>query len=568
MGVLQKFITLLQFKPDETSVKGAEQVIEGLKGKLTAFAAVAAPAALGAAIWSRINEVSQLADAQIKAARAAGVASEAYQELTHAAGMSGVSQGALDTTLRSLNRQVHAAARGNKGLAESYRRVGLSAREMAKLSPEDQLDRVADVLAGVSDEGERARIAQELLGKQGPQLVSMLAGGSQGLREMRQEAQDLGIVMSKEAGESAEAFNDSLARLGKAARAAKDQFLIGLLPAITPIIQELTDWRKGESKRQISSYQAIGKSIAAFLKRVLEALKELRAFIDTLGGTSQALKILGVIIASFLAARWLLNLSKGVSMLTVANLRWAASTAAAVAPYLILAAVIAGIILLVQDFYGFLTGEESLLEEFVGPATPELIADIQRGLLVVLGILGVIAVVIGSIPIAILAVIGLVALLILYWDEVKQTMSEFFTTLYELADDARRAIYKSLVQAFESAIARVREMWSSLIDGLVERLQPLINAVGRVAGIAGSVATGARDVRDGALARVGGLANDITGRASALIAGRPQQNNAISVEVDARGMNATQAAAAVEMGVSDGMLRAAQRQFAGRASGT
>lgn len=568
--VLKRFVALVQFQPDKQSVAAVDSVLDGLKGKLMAVAAVAAPAALAVAMTNQLKAATALADGYAKQARQIGVTTEVLQEYTYAAGLSGVKREELIKGIDRSSVAVREAVTGNKELAKTYRQIGLNVRDLAKLSPEKRFEAIGLALAKVTDPAKRAALQTKLLGEEGRKMASLFAGGASAIQAMRDEANEMGLVIPDATAQRAEAFNDSLDRLKMIAGALRDQFLLGLLPAIQPVLNDLTSWSKGDAKLTTERLKEIGRQVSEMIKTFHGGLKDIRAFTEAMGGTSRALTLFGVIIGSILAAKYLLNMHKGVRLLTMANLKLVASTVAAALPYLALAAVIAFVVFAIEDLYHWLEGGESVMGDVFGAPTQDMIRAMQAGLLGLLAVIGVIAIAIGSIPIMIAVLLALVAALIIYWDEVSATLSEFVDVAGAEIGNLGRSIWEGITGAFDRAMTWVEEMWDSFIarlqGKLMDILGPALAAFDSVSGLAGDVGGTIRGLfSDGS----SGPAVDAAGAAARTSNGAPRQELQIgTVQIDASSaLTPEELQAATSAGISDAMLREAQRGFAPRAAG-
>lgn len=563
--ILQKFVTLLSFEPDKQSVATADKVLDGLKGKLIGLAAVAAPGLLLKQGWDTLKQATAAADVAAKTARSIGVTTEAYQELTYAAGLSGVKSEQLNTAMLKLGKNANQAAKGNKELRATFKGLGVDVDALAKLKPDEQLEAMAEAASKIQDPGQRNALLMKIFEEAGPKFASMFAGGAEGIRAMRKEAEELGLIISDEDAVKAEAFNDSLDRLGQMATKLKQIFLLQLLPAIQPFLNDLTKWRKEDNKETSTILEDIAKALRDLITTAHEGIKDFRELSQALGGTGRVLELFGVILGSILGARYLLLMTKGTRLLTLAQLKLAGSTLLAMLPYIALAAVILSTFLLVEDFYRFVNGEGSIFADFFGPSGQEMIGAIQAALVGVLVIVGGIALLVGSIPIALLVFIGLVIMLIAYWDEVIDSVADFFLSLTEgmLSFDE---MFEELKAGFGEAFDWIAEQWDALIEWLSDKL---MGVIGPALEIAAKVQGG---ITDNPVTRFfGGGAGDPSidaqGQAARLVASTPQLNAPVQVNINGSGLSEAELARATANGVDEG-LRATAEQFAGRAAGT
>ena len=177
-------------------------------------------AALGgaaAAVFSTqaVQQTLDWADALGKTADRLGLTTDALQELGHAAELTGVSQRTLESSLQRLTRRAADAAAGNTTLARSFEAMDVQVVDTAGnlRATEDIFLDMADAMAAMESQSERVLAAQKVLDIEGVALVNTLQGGSDAIRAMADEAQELGLVLRGDLIRQAEAANDALSRV-------------------------------------------------------------------------------------------------------------------------------------------------------------------------------------------------------------------------------------------------------------------------------------------------------------------------------------------------------------------
>ena len=138
-----------------------------------------------------------------------GIASQALAELGYAAQISGTDLENVEGAVRKMQKAIGAAEQGNKEAADSFARLGISLAELQRLSPEDQLQLVADKIAAISDPTMQAAAAMQIFGKTGTSMLPMLAN----MRQLKAEAKELGIAPSQQDVAQAARLKDVFYRL-------------------------------------------------------------------------------------------------------------------------------------------------------------------------------------------------------------------------------------------------------------------------------------------------------------------------------------------------------------------
>lgn len=160
----------------------------------TAVGAIAGAAGLGALTLSAAKAAQELENATHRT----GLTIEGLQELQHAARVTGVPLELLSTTMQRLQRRAADANAGNKGLQQAFRQLGvtLTDGEGRMRSTEDLLGQVADGLNRVENNADRVALAFKVFDTEGGRLLPLLKEGSEGIRQLREEARELGLVVS------------------------------------------------------------------------------------------------------------------------------------------------------------------------------------------------------------------------------------------------------------------------------------------------------------------------------------------------------------------------------------
>ena len=177
---------------------------------------------IGVTFWKLSRQSVKAADAVGKAAKQAGIAAEALQELRFAGEQSGISIRGMDDSLRRMNRRLGEFVNSGGGpAAKAIEDLGVSVRDAnGKIrSSESVFNDIVTKLRSIDTQAQRAAYAAQFFGDDfGPKLVPLLDQGADGIAKLRKEAWHLGSVMSNETVASAESAEDQFNRLEKIIR--------------------------------------------------------------------------------------------------------------------------------------------------------------------------------------------------------------------------------------------------------------------------------------------------------------------------------------------------------------
>jgi hypothetical protein len=248
------------------------------------FAAVAA-AVIEAekALISLTIESAAYADEILTQSVVTGLSAEALQEYQYAAELVDVSLDTLTSSQAKMIRSMDAARRGSKEQAEAFDKLGISVQNAngTLRDAQDVFGDAIDALGAISNETERDAIAMTIFGRSARDLNPLIKAGSDGLRELTQEAHDVGYVMGEEALDALGAVDDQLQRMNRSGEALKNQIAVGMAPAVENLMKKGTDLfvRLQEA--------AEGSGILEVFGALLDVVSALEPLFDVLFGTAE-----------------------------------------------------------------------------------------------------------------------------------------------------------------------------------------------------------------------------------------------------------------------------------------
>lgn len=205
--------------------------------------ASAAITATGAALFRAANQAAAYADEVDKAALRTRFTRETVQELRFVTDQLGGSFGTVETAVVGLTQRLAGAEQGGDRQAAAFERLGVALRGTnGELRSSEELffDSV-NALQGMSNETERAVLAQEVFGRSAAQLGPILAAGAGSVEELRVKARELGLVLDGESVAALVAYKDQLSALqqqfGSASREVALQFLPLLTEGVLPAVE-------------------------------------------------------------------------------------------------------------------------------------------------------------------------------------------------------------------------------------------------------------------------------------------------------------------------------------------
>lgn len=204
-------------------------VIGGIKALGSAFVA------LGKQAFGAVQGVVDNASAISDNSKKAGVSAEEYQKWTYAAGLAGVEQEKLTALMVKQQTSFANATDGAKTQAEAYEKLKINIQGMTS---GDAFNAVLRALAETKDETERNSIANDIFGKSYADLVPLLSEGADGMDKLKQEASDLGGVMTDETVEAGDKLGDTMDQV----KTILGGVTVAIVEELMPEFQEMADW--------------------------------------------------------------------------------------------------------------------------------------------------------------------------------------------------------------------------------------------------------------------------------------------------------------------------------------
>ena len=207
-------------------------VFAEIKGALTAAGITGMVVGFVNFFKEGIDLAKENGDAIDKQRQKLNLSAKAYQELDYAMTLSGSSITELTRSMRNFTSI--AGGKITDEQAAAFEALGISATnasgefKTAEQIMEESLYALADY--GGSDRG---ALAEALFGRNSASLNALFNAGSAKIKEMREEANELGFVMSDEEISNAASYMDATTRLEKAIVSIKEEFASGLIPLLT-----------------------------------------------------------------------------------------------------------------------------------------------------------------------------------------------------------------------------------------------------------------------------------------------------------------------------------------------
>lgn len=341
---------------------------------------------LGSVITDSVKDAAAYGDEVLTLATQTGLATDTIQELMYSAELMDVDFGTVQKSLFKLTQNMNKTKEGNEGLAAAFDRLGVSieAPKGGMRTAEQVFYDVIDALGTVENQTDRDALAFEIFGKSSQELNSMIAIGSEGIKEFANEAHAAGAVMDGEALDALGAMDDGFQRANLSIQAAQRELALALAPAITAVAETFSEMARDADWKEIFSGIAEGvadvlpdlvslakqalPAIMSILKTILPIVQQLFNSVDfepLLDATIECLNAIAPVLAQFAV-----DLLPSLVDLTAASIPLITDIIALLKPILeILGPGIAAVIQLISTA---LTTFQQIVSNYVLPALGKL----------------------------------------------------------------------------------------------------------------------------------------------------------------------------------------------------
>ncbi len=351
------FVAKLGLVPDEASWRRGDKLMEGLKHGLEVLGIAEAVSK----VKEMVQSTTEAAVSAKQLAQKVGLTTEAVQELGYAAGVTGGSSEGMQVSMQHLARGLQELrTKGTGPAADALHALGISAQdsEIQHGNLDQVLEIVADRFAKLPDGVKKTSSAMDLFGRSGTELLPLLNKGSAGIKELRAEAEKLGVVIGDDGIEKAHEFEIAQKRLGATLTGLKNEAVIALLPALQDMVDGLRAWVTENRSAIVSTLENVIHGLAMAFSILGKIITGVTQFFQEHGTIATAvLEALGATIALFAinaAADWII----------------------AFAPFVAIAATIAGIILIVQDLWESIETGEGIFAD-IGRAMEDWVDSVE-----------------------------------------------------------------------------------------------------------------------------------------------------------------------------------------------
>lgn len=232
-SVTKKWEEQLKKASDGLKSTGAKMtdIGKGLSAKVTAPIVAA-----GGAILALGVKAGQAADDINTLAKQTGLTTEQIQKFQYASDRIDVSLEVLTGSMAKLTRNMESARLGSKAQVEAFAALGvqITDNEGKLRNNQEVFNEIIDALAKMENETQRDAYAMQIFGRSAQELNPLILGGADALKQLGEEAEAAGLILSQDALDAANEFNDEIDKL----KAMMSATAIAIGAELAPIMRE------------------------------------------------------------------------------------------------------------------------------------------------------------------------------------------------------------------------------------------------------------------------------------------------------------------------------------------
>lgn len=279
-----------EFDRTGRAASSLDRRLEGLGSGLTRMGPLVGGVVAGIAAYQAVDFAKSLiddADAMQKMGLRLGESTENLSEMNFVLEQNGASLSAFEVAVRTASRVVDEARQGQKEYVDLLDQVGLTWQELQGLSPTDLFLTLSSAIRGLDSDTEKLAVTQQLMGRGGTELLTVINSESDAIERLRQEARDTGRVIEQDFADNAATLNDELNVLLGQVQGFGRTLLSDLTPALIVAADAVSGFLSPDSVNRANAFQAAMDEAADQLARIRgvdksDAVVQQEAFIRTL----------------------------------------------------------------------------------------------------------------------------------------------------------------------------------------------------------------------------------------------------------------------------------------------
>lgn len=335
--------------------EGASKVADATKG-----ISAAAGAAAGGLVAMAVN-AGKAADDLNTLSKQSGFSTEDLQKWQYASDLIDVTVDDIVAAARKMKKNMVSESAETQA---AFAQLGVSVYDNSGQIRDatDVFYQLLDGLSRVPNETERDILAMQIFGKSADDLAGIIDDGGKALKQLGQEAKDAGLILSQDALDGANAFNDGLDTLKAKGQAAFMESGASLAKNLLPLLEQAVE----ATSELLGWFAGLDGETLGLLLKVLLAVAAIAPIASAISAIAGAVSAVSTGIGALTAALGAFNIVGMATSMTLGQ--WVIIIGLVVAAVVALIAVIAA-----------LTGKSKDIKNIDMPEVPDYSSALPTG---------------------------------------------------------------------------------------------------------------------------------------------------------------------------------------------
>lgn len=217
-------------------------------------------------------EAANFADELLELSDVTHITTDELQKMQYASDFLDVETEVMTGSITKLTRNMNMAREGAKLQADAFKELRIKYKETnGELRDANTVFyETIDALGKVKNETERDALAMTLMGKSAKELNPLIEAGSERLRELGIEAENMGVVMGEDSLDKLGRMKDAMDKLENTTGALKNSLGLALLPILTALFEAISS-----IPTPVLTTLIILASVIASILMIVKAIKSL-----------------------------------------------------------------------------------------------------------------------------------------------------------------------------------------------------------------------------------------------------------------------------------------------------
>lgn len=255
---------------------------------------VAAVSKMTKSLVTNTIKMAEMGDEAAKSARRLGITAEELQKLRFAADRQGVSNSVLESSFSALQKRVGELRIGSGGLYTYLNKTGnnvLKSQLENATNAGEAFDLIVDAMGNLKDPMDRAALANAAFSRAGLDMIKLMEIGGEGIQDLKDQATELGFVMTNEAAAKSEKFVDVMTNFKATMKGLRITLASRLMPILQEFIEKMQQWIQSNKDLMAQKLEGFFEKVAKTAQWIVKNFDKLVVAGKILVGVLVALKV-------------------------------------------------------------------------------------------------------------------------------------------------------------------------------------------------------------------------------------------------------------------------------------